>query len=172
MKIITILALLISINVFGQKEIENLKVNWPEKYEWKIGSNQETEQMHFIELVPGKESIDNWTIIGTMMSIKGATNVPMDVAINLMFDQTKATAPKAELTIIEKNETDSNHWAIFKIESPSFTNDKNPESQLYYIIQGKSSLYSNFVAIKKKKLSKDFVDEWIKVFKSSELVYQ
>ena len=164
--------LFISFNMFGQNEIENLKVNWPEKYEWKIGSNQETEQVHFIELVPGKESIDNWTIIGTMMSIKGATNVPMDVATNLMFDQTKATAPKAKLTIIEKNETVENHWIIFTIESPRFTDDKTPESQLYYIVQGKSSLYSNFVAIKEKKLSEDFINDWIKVFKSSELVYQ
>lgn len=164
--------LFISINIFGQNKIEKLKINWPEKYEWKIGSNQETEQMHFIEFVPRKESIDNWTIIGTMISIKGATNVSMDVAINLMFDQTKATAPKAKLTIIEKNETDENHWTIFTIESPRFTDNKNPESQLYYIVQGKSSLYSNFVAIKEKKLSKDFINDWTKVFKSSELVYQ
>lgn len=172
MRLLTIAILFISLNVFGQNEIENLKINWPEKYEWKIGSNQETEQMHFIELIPEKESIDNWTIIGTMMSIKGATKVPMDVAINLMFDQTKATAPNAKLTIIEKNETDENHWTIFTIESPKFTDDKKPESQLYYIVQGKSSLYSNFVAIKEKKLSEDFINDWIKVFKSSELVYQ
>lgn len=172
MRIIALLTLLIPINVFGQNEIENLKINWPEKYEWKIGSNQETEQIHFIELVPGNESVDNWTIIGAMISIKGATNVPMDVAVDLMFDQTKATAPKAKLTVIEKNETDPNHWIIFKIESPSFTNDENPESQLYYIIQGKSSLYSSFVAIKEEELSKDFVEEWIEIFKSSEFVYQ
>lgn len=172
MRILTILMLSISLNVFAQQEIENLKIDWPEKFEWKIASNQENEQMHFIELVPGKESVDNWTIISSMMSIKGATAVPMDVITNLMFDQTKATAPKAKLTIIEKNETDENHWTIFTIESPRFTDDKNPESQLYYIIQGKSSLYSNFVAIKEKKLSEDFINEWIKVFKSSELVYQ
>ncbi|QAA81137.1 hypothetical protein EI546_05070 [Aequorivita sp. H23M31] len=172
MRIITLLLLLVSINLLGQNEIENLKINWPEKYEWKIGSNQETEQMHFIELVPGNESIDKWSVIGTMMSIKGATNVPMDVAANLMYEQAKANAPKAKLNIIEKNETGENHWILFTIEAPKFKNDKNPESQLYYIIQGKSSLYSNFVAIKEKKLSKDFIDEWSKVFKASELVYQ
>jgi hypothetical protein len=172
MKIVTLLSLFISLNLIGQNEIDNLKINWPEEYEWKIGSNQETEQIHFIEIIPGNESIDNWTIIGTMTSMKGVTNVPMDAAINLMFDQTKAIAPKAKLTIIEKNETDPNHWAIFKIESPRFTDDKNPESQLYYIIQGKYSLYSNFVAIKEKELSADFVNEWITVFKASEFVYE
>jgi hypothetical protein len=172
MKILQILILLISINLFSQNKIENLKVNWPEEYEWEIGSNQENEQMHFIELVPKKQSIDNWKILGTMISIKGVKDIPMDVYINLTVEQSKQTAPKAELTVLEKNETDKNHWAIFKIESPRFINDKNPESQLYYIIQGESSFYCNFVAIKKKKISDEFANEWTKVFKASELVYQ
>ncbi|TLP80905.1 hypothetical protein [Maribacter sp. ACAM166] len=172
MRILQILILFISLNLFSQNKIENLKVNWPEEYEWEIVSNQENEQMHFIELVPKKESIDNWKILGTMISIKGAKNIPIDTYINLTYKQTKQTAPKAVLTVIEKNKTDKNHWALFQIESPRFTNDNNPESQLYYIIQGNSSLYSNFVAVKNKKLSNEFVEKWIKIFKSSELVYQ
>jgi|SRR5690554_521461 len=172
MRIITIVILFISLNVVGQKKIENLKVNWPEKYDWKIVSNQENEQMHFLELVPGTESGGNWTIIGSTLSIKGMVNVPMDFAINLFFEQTKTTAPKARLKVFEKNETDKNHWTIFSIESPRFIDDKIPESQLYYIIQGESSLYSNFVAIKEKKLSEDFINEWMGIFKTSELIYQ
>jgi len=48
---------------------------------------------------------------------------------------------------------------------------KNPESQLYYIVQGNCSLYSNFVAIKEKSLTNEFVGKWKRVFKSSEFVY-
>lgn len=172
MKSLFALLLFISTNLFSQDKIENLKINWPEKYAWKIGNNQENDKIHFVELVPGNEDINNWTIIGTMLSIKGITNLPMDTAVNLMYEQTKANAPKATVTIIEKNETDSNHWVIFKIESPSFNDSNTPESQLYYIVQGKSSLYSNFVALKQKKLSDEFVKEWIDVFKKSELIYQ
>lgn len=172
MKSLFALLLFISTNLFSQDKIENLKINWPDKYAWKIGNNQENDKIHFVELVPGNEDINSWTIIGTMLSIKGITKLPMDTAINLMYEQTKANAPKATLTIIEKNETDSNHWVIFKIESPSFNDSNTPESQLYYIIQGKSSLYSNFVALKQKKLSEEFVKEWIDVFKKSELIYQ
>lgn len=95
----------------------------------------------------------------------------MDKAMNLMYDQAKQNAPKATLTLIEKDEAAKNPWVIFKIESPRFNNDKNPESQLYYIIQGESSLYSNFVAIKEKQLHEEFVDKWVRIFKSSELVY-
>ena len=72
--------------------------------------------------------------------------------------------------MIEKDDKAKNPWILFKIEAPNFTNDKNPESQLYYIIQGEQSLYSNFVAIKEKKLSSEFIDKWTKVFKSSEFV--
>jgi len=42
-----------------------------------------------MELIPGNESINKWTIIGTMMAIKEATNIPIDVAMNTMFDQAK-----------------------------------------------------------------------------------
>ena len=106
------------------------------------------------------------------MSIKGAKNVPMDKAMNLMYDQAKQNAPDATLTLIEKNETSKNHWILFKIEAPRFKNDKRPESQLYYVIQGESSLYSNFVALKEKKLSDDFVNKWKEIFKASELTFQ
>lgn len=61
---------------------------------------------------------------------------------------------------------------LFKVETPSFPNDPKPESQLYYAIQGESTLFVNFIAIKEKKLPKDFIDKWSKVFKECEFVYQ
>ena len=157
---------------FGQTKIESLKITMPEEYKWKVGSHQEDSKQQMVELIPGKEKIDNWTIIGTMLSLKGVTNVPMDVAMNLMFDQAKENAIKPILTLVERNDTTKHSWIIFKIEVAKFKNDNNPESQLYYIIQGETALYSNFVAIKDKTLSKEFVDKWTKVFKASELVYQ
>ncbi len=172
MKAIQTLFLLLAFTSFSQNGIESLKVHWPEEYNWKIGSNQENDKMHFIELVPGDQSVENWKIIGTMISIKGMRNLPLDVYINMTFELTKEKAPKAKLTIIEKDETGKNHWAIFKIESSRYIGDKNTESQLYYIVQGESSFYSTFVALKEKKLKNEFVEKWIKVFKESELVYQ
>ena len=73
--------------------------------------------MHMMELIPGDEQIEEWTIMGTMMSIKGAKNVPMEKVMNLMYDQTKQNAPDATLTLIEKNESGKNPWVIFKIEA-------------------------------------------------------
>ncbi len=156
---------------FGQSKMENLQIIWPEDYKWKIASNQEDQTVHMIELVPGNERLEKWTIMGTMMSYKGAKNVSMHNAMNMMFDQAKLNAPKAKLTLIEKDEKVNSPWIIFKIEAPAFKDDKNPESQLYYIIQGESSLYSNFIAIKEKTLSDRFVQKWKEIFKASQLVY-
>jgi hypothetical protein len=160
-----------SLSSFGQTS-ESLKIFWPEEYSWQVGSIQENESLHIMELIPSNEKIESWSIIGTMMAIKGAKDVPMEMAMNLMFDSAKENAPKAKLTLIEMNEEVRNPWVIFKIEAPSFHNDPKPESQLYYIVQGESTLYSNFVAVKEKSLDRKFVRKWQDVFKASELVVQ
>ena len=123
-----------------------------------------------IEIIPGKEKAENWTMLGQMLSIKGAVNVPMEDAKNMMFEQTLVTTPNAKLTKLEKDEADEFPWILFKIENPKSKGNKKPESQLWYIRQGKTSLYVNFVAMKKKKLKNNFVEEWSKVFKESEIV--
>ncbi len=169
MKKLIILALLLSVtsSVFSQ---ETLKIVWLEKYEWKLLSNQEDDNVHLIEIIPGKEKAENWTMLGQMMSLKGAVGIPMDKAKDLMFDQTKSTSPDARLTVFEKDEEDEFPWILFKIENPNVNGSKESESQLWYIRQGKTSLYVNFIALKKKKLKDDFIDEWSKVFKESEII--
>ncbi len=167
-KLFTITIFLILSNLsFSQ---ESLKIVWLEKYEWKLLSNQEDGSIHVIELIPGNEDAKNWTMLGQMLSIKGALNVPMEDAKNMMFEQTKVSSPNAKLTVLEKDEEDEYPWILFKIEHPKSGNKKKTESQLWYIRQGKTSLYVNFIAMKKKKLKKGFVQEWTKVFKESEIV--
>lgn len=150
---------------------ENLKIDWPAEYKWKIGAEQENDKQHMIDIIPGNETMDNWTIIGTMISFKGARNMTMDIVLNLMYDEAKKHGGDPTLTPIERNDTAENAWILFKIEAPYYKHLKNPESQLFYVIQGHSSLYSNFVAVKEKTLSPEFVDKWTKVFKASQLVY-
>jgi hypothetical protein len=156
---------------FGQGK-ESLKIVWPEEYKWKIGSNQENQSIHLMELVPGDETIHQWTIMGTMMSLKGAKGIAVEKVMSAVYAQAKQNAPDAVLTFIEKKEEGKHPWIIFKIESSEFKNDKSPESQLYYIIQGESSLYTNLVSLKMKRLDDEFVNKWKGIFKASELVYQ
>ena len=153
-----------------QQDGESLMLDWPDSENWKVGSSQENEQIAMIELIHSNESLENWTEIGTMMSIKGAKNIPMDNAMNMMYEQAKLNSSKAKLTFIEKDESAEYPWIIFTIESPSFKNDKNPESQLWYIIQGKTSLYTNFRAIKQASIPDDLKDKWIKFFMTGKIV--
>ena len=147
-------------------------LDWPDSENWKVGDDQDNEQQHVIDLIHSNETIDKWTELGNMTSIKGVTSVPMDKAMNLMFDQSKQNAPKAKLTFIEKDESVEYPWIIFTIEAPSFKNDKTPESQLWYIVQGKQALYTNFRAVKQATISPELKDKWTKFFKTGKIVTQ
>jgi len=151
---------------------ESLMLVWPEDENWKVGSNQENEEIAMLELIHSNETLEKWTEFGSMMSIKGAKNIPMDEAMNLMFEQAKLNAPKAKLTFIEKDESVEYPWIIFTIEAPGFKNDKTPESQLWYIVQGKTSLYTNFRAVKQATVPADLKEKWIKFFKTGKVVYK
>jgi hypothetical protein len=131
--------ILFTISTFSQTE--NLKILWPEEYKWKIRTNQEDETSHFIEVIPEKEEINSWTILGAMNTVKNTTKTTTDQVIKSMTESSLSESPKAKLTVLEKNDSTKNNWIIFKIETPSFPNDPIPESQLFYVIQGKQSLF-------------------------------
>jgi len=165
-----ILLLLLAFPAFSQQK-ESIKIAWPEEYKWKIGSDQKTAQVDVVELIPGKESLEKWTLMGNTMTIKGGQNIPVEAAMNMMFEQAQKNSDNAKLTLVEKSDPNiENPWVLFKIEASSFHNDKNPESQLYYITSGKTALYSNFIAVKESKLKDKFVEKWTAVFKQTTIV--
>jgi len=149
-------------------QTERLIIPWPET--WKIGSQEKNHTMSMVELIPNNEKIDQWTIIGTTTVFTGKQDAPIDATMNLTFNEAKKAAVNPTLTFIDKKEDSKNPWILFKIESASYKNNNNPESQLFYIVEGDEALYSNFVAIKESTLSKEFVDHWKGLFKSSKFV--
>jgi tetratricopeptide (TPR) repeat protein len=150
---------------------EKLKLDWPASENWKIASDQENDQQHMVELVKSNETLKNWAEIGTMTAVKGIV-VPVDKVMNMLFEQTREKAPDSKLTVIEKDEKAEYPWIMFTIESPRFTDDSVPESQLWYVIQGKQALYTNFRAIKKATISPDLKEKWSKFFKSGKIVVE
>ncbi|MGG7034406.1 MAG: tetratricopeptide repeat protein [Flavobacterium sp.] len=151
---------------------ESFALHWPENENWKIGSNQENGQMTMIEFIHSNETFENWTEIGTCIAYKNTTNIPMDKAMNMMFEGLEKDSPKAKLTFIEKDEKAEYPWILFTIETTNSKDDKTPESQLWYIVQGKHALYSNFRAVKKDTIPTELKDKWIPFFKSGKVVYQ
>ena len=165
---------LVSNSIYSQTmsdSLESLAIDWPDEENWKLGSSQENEKMVLIELIREGDTIDNWYDFVNMMSIKGLKTTNLNGIMNMMFAQTKQNSPQAELTFIEKNTETQYPWIIFKIECPSFLDDNKPESQLWYVIQGNTSLYTNFRAIKEKKITDEQVKEWSDIFKASKFVY-
>ncbi|GAB3927795.1 hypothetical protein [Mucilaginibacter myungsuensis] len=152
--------------VSAQPKNETLKIFWPEEYKWKIGSNQQSGTQQLVEIVPGNETINNWSIIGSMLVMKGV-QMPITDAPNKLYLQTQKRAMNPKLTVLEQNTTMGYKWVLFKIESPSFVGNPKPESQLYYVVQGKSALFVNFVAIKQKQLPVAFLSKWSGIFKRS-----
>jgi hypothetical protein len=69
------------------------------------------------------------------------------------------------LTVIEKSDSLPNFWVIFEVETPKTDKYPEPESDLYYVVQGDYAVFENHVAIRKPTLSEDFVLKWSKIFK-------
>ncbi|MFD0766995.1 hypothetical protein ACFQZI_19205 [Mucilaginibacter lutimaris] len=168
-KILVFAALcLIAFALHAQTKQEVLKIFWPTEYHWKIGSNQQTATQQMVEIIPANQTLQNWSIIGSMLVLKGAKK-PLAQIPPVLLAQMKKRAKDAKLMVIEQSQTNGYNWIMFKIQSPSFIDSTKPESQLYYVIQGRSALFINFVAIKEAALSPLFLEKWAVIFKRSKI---
>ncbi len=149
---------------------ESFVLHWPEDKNWNIAGNQENNEMIFVELLRNDETFDNWSEIGTMQTIKGMVNIPLDELMNNLYENAKQNCPKAVLTPIEKGENEEFPWIIFTIECDFYNNIKAAESHFYYLVQGNESLYINFIGVKTEKILNDKKKEWIDFFKSGKIV--
>ena len=121
-------------------------------------------------MIQNKHDIEKWTQLGTTITLFGVSGVGPEAVMKLTMDQTLKTAPDARMTEIARDLAAENPWILFKIESPRYTTADYTESQLYYAIQGKQNLYSNFVALKTATLPKDFTEKWSAIFKASKII--
>lgn len=148
----------------GQKNVstERYTIDWSKKPEWKIAEKQENEKMVFIELLKDYEKFENWTEISTMITYKGVVNEDVEDRAKMLYDQTKEKFPKAKLKVIELNKSVEFPSILFIIECPV-------ESQLWYIVQGNSSMYLIDWAMKKSSLPKEEIESWAEFFKSGKI---
>lgn len=155
--------------------LESFKLYWPN--DWRFEGSQLIEQGTSIRSY-FQDNYPNMNAYGGEVEIYGygAKNIPLDKIMNNMFDEAKLYYPKAKLTFIEKDESVYYPWIIFTFEIPNinFNTDKTPESesQLWYIVQGKKSLYKNFRSVKQATVPSDLKDKWIKFFKTGKVIYK
>jgi hypothetical protein len=151
---------------FGQKKIEHLGVNWPGEYNWKIIRQEKNENRQSVMIIPGGETTPTPSIVGSMTSYRGTKMASVAEIINNYRSRIDVGSILSE---VEADSTAKHIWVIFKIETPSTEKYPQPESDLYYIVQGEYALYENYVAIKEASLSAEFVKKWTDIFKTSEV---
>src|SRR3954470_5860761 len=95
---------------FSQPNKETLKTSWPEEYNWKIVSNQEDSGLHTIVFTPMDESIENWTILGEMMTMKNFNSSGTAELLNAFTQSALKLSSNTRYRLIEKDESSKNFW--------------------------------------------------------------
>lgn len=154
-----------------QQAAEFFILQWPDKESWEGVNERDVDGQHSIHFVHERESIDEWTEMANMTAIK-RLNITPEKAMNSLFEDVKQYAPKAKLTIIDKDDNAFFPWILFSIEAPRIRGERQPESQLWFVLRGKQRLYTNFFAIKQPALSEPIKRKWSNFFKSGKISYQ
>lgn len=163
------------INKFCNDELsqeEGFLLDWPEDEKWEVATNQKNDDMAQIELVRAHETLEKWTEFGSMLRINVVPNISMDKLMDMMLQEAKQHSSTVKLTFLEKDETATNPWIMFTLESPSYKKDKTPESQLWFIVKGKKGLYINFRALRQATIPEEIKAKWIQFFKDGEVITQ
>jgi len=159
---------------FAQARQQVLVTPLPEEYTFKVGSDENLGNMHVTQSILTDEVPDKWTLLINNTVIKNISDLTPPGIIEMYKKSTKEEAPQAKLTVIESKPKVKNKsvYVIFRVEIPRFHYDPQPQSRLYYIVQGDNELFVNYVAVKSPTLDKAFENKWIKVFKASKLEYK
>lgn len=152
---------------------EVLQIDWPAEYNWKVGTDQDNGKMRLVEVVPGSETVENWSIIGSLLAIKGMTNMPMQTVLQGALEQQQKSDSIAHLTVLERNDTAASPWILFKVESATQRGATGKtESDMFFVVQGKTALFNAIVGVHEATLTDDFVSKWKNVFHSSRLSFE
>jgi len=156
-------------SVFTGK-LEDLVINWPEEYKFKITADQEDSIMRMQQWLPANETIANWTTVVSISTLKNVHLSNIDLIIKSYTDAAIKESSAAKYEILEKKDAPGEMYAIVKVETPYYPNDPHPESQLYYFKPGEKAFFACMIAVKQAKLPAEFVNKWSTVFKNSKLI--
>lgn len=150
---------------------EGYVLAWPENEGWKMQSSMEDTSFRLIEFLKNNENPDNWSEYGAMLTLRGyEQNATLKEFITSVTEEFRSRAPKVKMRIIAQDAKNQFPWMIAVLEAPMTTNHKKPESQLWHVVKGKSTIYGNFRAVKEKKLSKKNIDAWSAFFKTGKVI--
>ena len=151
----------------AQRPTEHLETDWPQENNWQVAGRQNSGNRETIFIIPGNETIKTATIIGSIVAFKGLRYSSVN---EIIARYKKQLDTGSTLTVVTMWDSAAPVWVIFKVETPATTKYPEPESDLYYVIQGDFALFEDHVAVKQPNLSAEFIDKWSKIFARSRLV--
>lgn len=168
MKILYLLfgLIILYIPAFSQKKWEAISISWPAEYHWKEVKHEQQGNLYISMIIPGSEEPATASIIGSLSVYHGNSYPSLD---EMEKDYRSRMDTGTTMTVVERHPNGKHFWTLFKVETPVINKYPEPESDLYYVIQGDYGVYENYVGIRKPALSDDFVQKWSEIFKSAEL---
>jgi hypothetical protein len=150
----------------AQGSKEYISLDWPPEYKWKVVDRKNDKNTKCVTIIPGDETVKNATIVGNLTAYMGAHYEKPSDLVKIFSDALDAGA---KLSVIDSSTVLPQIWVIFKVETPKTDKYPEPESDLYYVVQGQAAVYDNHVAIKEPFIKPDFEKKWIEVFKTAKI---
>lgn len=162
-------ALILPLFFFGQGKSENLIVGWPAEYRWKTVAQREDSLSSMIIMIPGKEKTKNASILAQM---KVFNNIKYGNSSEIERFYRKSLDIGTTMTLIKKSDSSDHFWILFKTETTSSEKYPEPESDLYFVIQGEYGLFQVNIAIRKPHIDEAIISKWSDIFLHSQFITQ
>ena len=108
--------------------------------DFKIGYQTKQNGMAMVELVPQKQTVDNWTKMITLQSMAGA-NLGAEGFRNNMANLWQNACPKSSFNPITEGEANGYSAAVWQLTCEYNPQTGKPEYTWFKAIQGDDSLY-------------------------------
>ena len=152
---------------------EGVLIDWPQdKGPWKQVDSRDDSAMSVVVLRREREIGKDWTELGMMTSMKRVYRAHPDSAMSVIYAEARKQAVAPKLTVLDRGTTEERPWVIFSIEAATWNSDKHPESQIYYVIQGKAALYIIHRDVRRATLTPRETKKWVAVFKKATIKQQ
>jgi len=162
--------LLINNCEFDSTMMETVRLDWFKGDVWKLTDANNNDEMIVREYLRHDESYENWTELGTMQTILGMNHLGIKNYMDVIYDQAKKNCDQINSEVIE-NQPDAEYpWAIFSIECFEPADGSDSQYQIWHIIQGEESLYTNFWITKNPKPDPAEINRWVNFFKTATVI--
>lgn len=155
---------------FAQSKAEKLKVFWPEEYNWKIVAAKYERKITFEYLIPKKEKVKGWSILGIYVCVPNKPNYNVDTTIKEFLIDMKKNYGDSRVKILEQDSV-KHSWALIQVEEMFDRATIRQISAIYYIRVGKYNYFEASIRIRGRDLPAGFSDKWAAIFKKSEMYY-